>query len=147
MPIKTIDLMLGQHPQSLPGAREFHAEAIAALVVCQQICTSCADACLGEKEHVDRLLRCIRTDLDCADICAVTERVLTRQTETNGSLVQAQLHACIVACQLCADECASHASMHSHCATCAEACRHCQAQCNRLLGELSSSGVREDAGT
>ena len=34
-----------------------------------QVCTACADACLGE-DDVGELTRCIRLDLDCADLCA-----------------------------------------------------------------------------
>lgn len=142
--MKTIDIMLNQHPRALPTSRESYAEAVAMLATCEQVCTSCADACLGETEHRERLIRCIRMNLDCADICGTTARLLTRQTETDSSLVQAQVHACVLACQVCADECFSHASMHGHCATCADTCRYCQECCNRLLGEMASSRVRED---
>jgi hypothetical protein len=57
--------------------------------------------------------------------------------------VHAQLHACVVACQACADECEQHGSQMDHCRICAEACRHCQERCNFLLGDISSSGTAE----
>ena len=136
--------MLNQHPRAVPTSRESYAEAISALGICEQICTSCADACLGESEDLNHLVRCIRTNLDCAEICATTGRLLTRQTETDGPVVQAQLRVCVLACQACADECAAHTSMHGHCATCADTCRYCQESCNRLIDVISSSGVRED---
>lgn len=141
--MKTLNLMLNQHPRALPTTRDTHADTVAALGTCEQICTSCADACLGEIEELDRLVRCIRTSLDCADICGATARVLTRQTETDDPLVRAQLHACVLACQACGEECFAHASVHGHCATCADTCHYCQECCNRLLNELTS-GVRED---
>jgi hypothetical protein len=141
--MKTIELMLRSHPRPDPQRVEIYTETLGALFTCANTCTSCADACLGETEHLEHLRRCLRTNLDCADICNATLRVLTRQTETPNELVHAQLHACVVACQACADECESHSEMHDHCRICAEACRHCQERCNFLLGEISSSGTAE----
>lgn len=142
--MKTIELMLRHHPHADQQRIELYTEALGALVTCGNTCTACADACLGEPEHLAHLQRCIRTDLDCADVCLATARVLTRQTETPNELVHAQLHACVVACQSCADECERHAGEMDHCRICAEACRHCQERCNFLLGEISSSGTAEN---
>jgi hypothetical protein len=141
--MKTIELMLRSHPRADQQHAVVYAEALAALRMCAETCTSCADACLGEPEHLERLRRCIRVDLDCADICTATARVLMRQTETNNDIVHAQLHACVLACQMCADECEVHADMHDHCRLCAEACHHCQERCNFLIGEITSSGTAE----
>jgi hypothetical protein len=141
--MKTIELMFRSHPRADQQRLGFYGEAISALATCINACTACADACLGETEHLEHLRRCIRTDLDCADVCAATLRVITRQTETPSDLVHAQLHACVLACRICADECESHEDMHDHCRVCAEACRHCQERCNLLLGEVSSSGTAE----
>lgn len=145
--MKTIEMMLRSHP----GADRQHATEIAetlkALSTCEEICNSCADACLAEHDQVERLRRCITTDLDCADVCAATARVLTRQTESSGDLLHAQLHACVIACQICGDECDAHAEMHDHCRICAETCRHCQERCNFLLGSMSSAGTAESAST
>lgn len=140
-----VDTMLRSHPHADLQRSDYYTNVLNALSLCVQICTSCADACLDEGDHVTKLRRCIRTDLDCADVCAVTARLLTRQTETPNELIHAQLHACVLACQLCADECELHASMHDHCRICAETCRHCQERCNFLLGEISSSGIEENA--
>ncbi len=82
---------------------------------------------------VDELVRCIRLNLDCADVCAATGRLLSRQTMPEWQLLQAQLQACALACRLCGDECARHAQMHEHCRVCAEMCRECEAACERLL--------------
>lgn len=144
--MKTIEMMLRSHPRADPRHAASYAEVIHALVICAQTCTSCADACLAETDHLAPLRRCIRTNLDCADICAATARILMRQTETTGELIHTQLHACILACQACGDECEDHAEMHDHCRVCAEACRHCQQRCNFLLGETSSAGTSENAG-
>ena len=119
------------------AVREEHlVEAIDAASACTQICTACADACLAE-EMVADLRRCIRLDLECADICDVTARMLSRQTEPNVALLRAQLAVCVEACRLCADECALHAKMHEHCRLCAESCRTCEEVCVRLLDVLT----------
>jgi hypothetical protein len=99
---------------------------------CAQACTACADACLGE-EMVAELRRCITTDLNCADICDTTGRVLSRQTGYDAELTRAALAACRDACRRCAEECDRHADMHEHCRVCAEACRRCEQACDQLL--------------
>src|ERR1043166_3852518 len=104
--MKTIEMMLRSHPRVERQRVHDYAEALKALSTCAETCTSCADACLGEPDqHVVHLRRCISTNLDCADICVATVRVLMRQTETPNEIVHAQLHACIISCQVCADEC------------------------------------------
>src|SRR5688500_16501751 len=107
MNITMVEPMLRSHPKADLQHSKDYAEVINALALCEQVCTSCADACLGEAD-IGALRRCIRTDLDCADVCATTARLIVRQTETPNELVHAQLHACILSCQLCADECETH---------------------------------------
>ena len=145
MATKMIDMMLRHHPRGDRQHANDYVEALEALESCAAACTACADACLGEEQHLEKLRRCISTNLDCADVCNATARVLTRQTEAPNELVHAQLHACILACQLCGDECEQHGRMHEHCRICAQACRHCQERCNFLLGAISSSGVADGA--
>jgi hypothetical protein len=82
---------------------------------------------------VAELRKCIRTNLDCADVCAATGRVLSRHTAYDADLTRAVLQACAQACRSCGDECSSHAEMHEHCRICAEACRRCERACERLL--------------
>jgi hypothetical protein len=124
--------MLEAHPWPGHVDRELLALCIEDCVECTQICTSCADACLSE-EGVAELRKCIRLDLDCADICAATAKVLTRQTEYDAPTSKAQLEACGEACATCAEECERHAGDHEHCRICAEVCRSCEEACERLL--------------
>lgn len=135
--------MLRRHPRADSQHVNDYVDALTAIDECANACTSCADACVGEPEHMEQLRHCITVTLDCADVCQATLRVLTRQSEPPNELVHAQLHACIVACQLCAEECERHVDMHDHCRICTEACRHCQERCNFILGELSSSGLAD----
>jgi hypothetical protein len=98
-------------------------------------CTSCAHACLAE-DHVQELTRCIRLNLDCADVCDATGRVLTRQTSFEPQLAQSMLDACVQACRACAEECERHADHHEHCRICAEACRRCEQACSDLRSSI-----------
>lgn len=128
-----ISAMLNAHPQGDTVLdKDKLAECIAACFECAQACTGCADACLGEDMVAD-LVTCIRTDLDCADICAATGSILTRQTGGQTAIPLAVLEACRAACATCAEECEKHAGMHEHCRICAEACRRCEAACGVLL--------------
>lgn len=111
------------------------AACIDACFSCAQTCTACADACLSE-EMVADLAKCIRSDLDCADICETTGRVLSRHTGYDANLTRAVLEACATACKACGDECERHAEMHAHCRVCAEACRRCERACRDLLAGL-----------
>jgi hypothetical protein len=114
-----------------------HLEPLAACIdacfECAQCCTACADACLAEQQD---MRHCTRTDLDCADVCAVTGRVLSRQTEPSWVLLRAQLEACRTACRACAEACEQHAEQHAHCRICAECCRRCEQACGRLLAAM-----------
>lgn len=119
------------------GAEAAHlANALNALVDCETTCTQCADACLAETDHLG-LVRCIRRNLDCADVCHATARVVARQAEYDGVVTRTMLEACIAACRSCGDECASHGSQMRHCEICAEQCQRCEEACRDLLGAIA----------
>ncbi|GLY19621.1 hypothetical protein Kisp01_66350 [Kineosporia sp. NBRC 101677] len=122
--------------KSFPATSDINPDLLAAAIeqalACSQTCTACADACLG-----DGMLDCIRVDNDCADTCATTARVLSRQSGHNTAVIRAQLEVCIAACRSCGDECERHADMHEHCRICAEVCRACESACRELLASMS----------
>jgi hypothetical protein len=128
--------MLETYPKSINLDRNSLAAAIDQLIACSQACTACADACLSEDMVAD-LTKCIRTNLDCADICATTARVLSRHTGYDANISRSMLEACAMVCKSCGDECARHADMHEHCRVCAEACRACERACRDLLATMS----------
>ncbi|RLV56657.1 four-helix bundle copper-binding protein [Aeromicrobium phragmitis] len=127
--------MINAYPNDIGLDRDLLARAVNALVACSQACTACADACLSE-EMVAELRHCIRTDLDCADICATTARVLSRHTSYDADITKAQLQACIQACKTCGEECEQHSTHHEHCRICAEACHECEQACSELLASI-----------
>nr|MDT0663575.1 four-helix bundle copper-binding protein [Micromonospora sp. DSM 115978] len=124
--------MLETYPQAINLDRGRLAVTIDSLVTCSEACTECADACLSE-DMVAELTKCIRTNMDCADICATTARVLSRHTGYDANVSRALLDACAMACKSCGDECARHAEIHEHCRICADACRACERACRELL--------------
>lgn len=119
-----------------PGSTGFdaaaHAACIDACFACAQACTACADACVAEP-MVAELRRCITADLNCADVCDTTGRVLSRQSDYDADVTRAVLAACRETCRRCADECERHAEAHEHCRVCAAACRRCEEACDQLL--------------
>ncbi|MEU4779543.1 four-helix bundle copper-binding protein [Micromonospora sp. NPDC023633] len=135
MPSTTMP-MLETYPKSINLERAKLAAVIDALNTCAQACTACADACLSE-DMVAGLTKCVRTNLDCADICTTTARVLSRHTGYDANISRSMLEACATACKSCGDECAGHAGMHEHCRVCADACRACERACRDLLATMS----------
>jgi hypothetical protein len=125
MPVRE---MIETYPADINLDRERIAATVGALIDCAQACTACADACLSEAD-VENLRKCIRTNLDCADICDTTARVLSRHTGYDANISRAQLQACVQACVSCAEECGRHASTHEHCRVCADQCRACEQAC------------------
>ncbi|MEV0267906.1 MAG: four-helix bundle copper-binding protein [Hamadaea sp.] len=128
--------MLETYPQEINLDRRQLADVIDTLTACSEACTACADACLSEP-MVAELAKCIRTNLDCADICATTARVLSRHTGYDANISRTLLEACAMACQSCAAECELHADMHEHCRICAQVCRDCENACRQLLSVMS----------
>ena len=124
--------MLQTHPSPRPQPIEDYAASISSMHDCAQSCISCADACLSEGD-VQMLTRCIRLNLDCADMCTATAGILSRPSMVAPEIWHSQLQACTIACRLCAEECERHASKYEHCRICGEACRECETACSDLV--------------
>lgn len=127
--------MMATYPATINLDRRMLAHTVELLVDCAQACTACADACLSEG-MVPELTKCIRTNLDCADVCDTTARVLSRHTGYDANISRTLLQACIAACAACAQECGQHAAQHEHCRVCAESCRSCMTACEAQLAAM-----------
>ena len=125
--------MLTAAPQTLTVDAALVAAAIDAANECGVVCSACASACLSEGED---MAVCVRDDLDCADLCTATARVLARLNRSDKVLTTSLLAACIEACVECAASCAPHREHHEHCALCEQACLACEAACQALLDAL-----------
>jgi hypothetical protein len=132
----TVREILEAHPGPAIGDLDALVRCIEACGDCAVVCTSCADADLGE-DSVQDLVRCVRSCLDCADVCEVTGRIVTRQTATDIGVVRAALESCLVACRACRAECEHHAAHHEHCRICAEVCSRCEQACEDLLASVA----------
>jgi uncharacterized membrane protein len=133
---ETIHAMTETHPGEVALDHDLLNQCIEACMACAETCTACADACLSE-DMVGDLRTCIRANLDCADLCGSTARILSRHTGYDAAVTRAVLTACAEACAACAEECRQHAEMHEHCRVCADACRACEEACRALLASLA----------
>lgn len=93
-----------------------------ALERCNDACNTCADACL-EEENVTMMVKCIRSDRVCAEVCRALKEVLAIKFKD----IQGLIDYCIQVCNTCAEECEKHE--HQHCKECAKACRECADEC------------------
>lgn len=123
--------MFDTHPAPASEAGDEAFALVSAAAECTAVCTTCADACLEEDDPAG-LRQCIRHNLDCADICAATLRLISRPGTQDASVLRSQLDACATACRACAQECERHADHMEHCRVCAESCRDCAEACERM---------------
>lgn len=125
--------MFDTHPAPASDAGDRVMDAVTAAAECSLVCTSCADACLSEEGD---LARCIRLNLDCADLCGTAAGMLSRPGHQDRETLERTLEACVRACRVCAEECDRHADRMEHCRVCAETCRACAEACERMTGAL-----------
>ena len=124
----SIKEMIKEHPQVGDDYNEELGEAIRHAMYCAVICNSCADACSAEEMD---MRRCIRLCMDCADVCNALSRVAARRTSGNTVVIKSLLETCILACKVCAEECAKHDN--AHCKRCETMCRECMEDCVKAL--------------
>jgi hypothetical protein len=127
--------LLDTYPGTVTLDADVLAATIDALSDCAQACTADVDADLRE-QNLAEMVKCIRLCLDCADICAATAAVTSRQTAYDANVTRPLLEACVVSCKACGDECERHARHHAHCRVCEQACRRCEQACRRLLDAM-----------
>ena len=127
----SIAKMIAAHPDVAGNLNESLATAVKHAMYCAAICNSCADACLAEEMD---MRQCVRTCLDCSDICDATSRIAARRTGSNEEALRAVLQACVRLCEICADECDQHDN--DHCRLCGEMCRECARDCEAALATI-----------
>lgn len=92
---------------------------------CMQACEQCLTACLKEPDAAQRG-RCVQLLRDCADICALASRVMSRGSDFAGAICR----VCAEICEACAQECGRF--QDEHCQECARACSACAEECRRM---------------
>jgi len=129
---RTVERMLRTNPERPFAPPDALGNCIHACMEAAQVCTACADACVGE-HLVGHLATCIRLNLDCADICSMTSRVLTRQQSPDLTVIAMTIELCAAAAATCASECERHADHHAHCQVAASACHRCFDACRSMM--------------
>jgi len=125
----SIEKMVALHPDLGGDSDVTLTTAARHAMLCTLMCTSCADACAAEQMD---MRQCIRSCLDCANVCDATAKLAVRRTGENREALRLMLEACARICDLCAGECERHA--HEHCKLCAEMCRECARDCLAAIG-------------
>lgn len=105
-------------------SHEKHQKTIQLLNHCVAECNHCITACLDE-QNAQMLSKCIKLNIDCAQICSLTASLLARGSEHGEHLMK----ECAEVCDACAEECEKYSHLE-HCKKCAEACRACAEECS-----------------
>lgn len=127
--------IFSSHPNPASDAGDVAHALVAAASECSQVCTACADACL-EGPDPAAMRKCIRNNLDCAEICEVTARLISRPGEQDREVLRAQLEACSKACRACASHCERSSDASTYCGICAEACLANAKACDDMVAAL-----------
>jgi hypothetical protein len=118
--------MLVSHPEKIHEPKlDALVTVIRACFNAGQACITCADACVSGQDSTE-LLRVIRLNCDCSDICIATGKTLSRLYNPDWNTLRAQMRSCLQAVQDTAALCQEHARMHEHCRICADSCRTCE---------------------
>jgi Domain of Unknown Function (DUF326) len=115
---------ISSHAADSLALQRYH-NCIQACHACVVACESCATSCLNDPQCTT-MISCIQLDRDCADVCALTAQLMTRDSVS----VTQMCTMCATICQNCADVCSKHKT--GHCQLCAEACRKCADECLKL---------------
>lgn len=93
-----------------------------------QACMTCSDMCLAV-EDARLLIKCIRLNGDCADVCVATGWMLSREPHPERDTMQRQLEACVHLCEETAAECERLGAIYPHAKVTATACKRCVVAC------------------
>jgi hypothetical protein len=112
------------------------ARVLQALTDLDRDSTTCATAMMAH--NTADMVSAMRAALDCADIAAAAQRVLSRPTATNAGVVRAILEAAVIAADRCAAECGQHADHYGHCRVHSESAQRaaelCRSELENIIG-------------
>lgn len=115
----------------LSGTLSGLSRVLQALTDLDHYSTTCATAMMA-LDGPD-MISATRAALDCADIAAAAQRVLSRATATDAGVIRAVLEAVATAADRCAAECGQHAGHHGHCRVHSESAQRTAELCRRQL--------------
>lgn len=111
------------------------ATVLQALTDLDRDSTTCATAMMAHNSA--DMVSATRAALDCADIAAAAQRVLSRPTATDAGVIRAILEAAATAADRCAAECGRHASHHGHCRVHSESAQRAAELCRSELANIT----------
>lgn len=126
MPQASVLLRHDQAPSVLDP--QAFAMCIDAAFKAAQACMACSDICLAV-EDARLLIKCVRLNGDCGDLCVATAWMLSREPHPDRDTMQKQIEACARVCQDTAAECERLGTIYPHTKICAQACKRCVAAC------------------
>ncbi|MGH3833602.1 MAG: zf-HC2 domain-containing protein [Pseudonocardiaceae bacterium] len=98
--------------------------------------TICAAAMMAH--NTADMLSATQAALDCADIAAAAQRVLSRRGATDANVIRAILEAAATAADRSAAECGQHAGHHGHCRIHSQSAQRaaelCRSELERIAG-------------
>ncbi len=112
-------------PTVINTSVEAYQKCIDACANCMQACEQCLSSCLQEPD-VSARIHCIGLLRDCADICDLAARYMSRPSSHAKQLCQ----LCADICTACGDECDRF--QDQHCQNCADSCHACATECRNM---------------
>ncbi|MEO7193803.1 MAG: zf-HC2 domain-containing protein [Pseudonocardiaceae bacterium] len=101
----------------------------------ESVSTTCARAMMAHDTAA--MVSATRAALDCADIAAAAQRVLSRPTAIDARVIRAILAAAAAAAERCAAECGHHAGHHGPCRVHSEAAQRAAELCRSELQNIA----------
>ena len=96
------------------------------LTECQAVCNYCFNACLEESD-VQMMVRCIKLDKDCSEICGPAISLAASESEFTNDILELLHHGLRSMCP------GVRKTFYDHCKECAQACRKCAAACKSYM--------------
>jgi hypothetical protein len=84
----------------------------------------------------DEFSRCVRLNLNCADLCRAAAALGSRSRDSGDEMLLRTLELCAHACRACAAECERYKTSHSGCRSSALECRKCYEACITAMQDL-----------
>lgn len=107
-------------------------EVIESCVESASSCWISADAFIGERDYAT-LSRAINACLSCAEVCAVTVKLLAASESATPQEIEENLLKCQQACLNCIEEITGHCNDHEHCLICVKSCQQFLKVCENYL--------------
>lgn len=124
--------MASQGTQQMSGDMQQHLEECIRLCFeTAKVCEQCGAECV--RMDMAGMARCIELCRDCADICLLDARFMSRNSQFHFQTCA----VCADVCEACATECERMAGSHEGAMgelmrRCAEACRRCAESCRQM---------------